>query len=114
MSIVNSKVNGRDLIKNSELVIGFGGTTLIESVLLGSKILIFEDAFYSDSVLVKKVGDIRMIYRYIYEMIELSVSDEKKTKDIHKMLNFFNQRGFELDKDFEKNIAKNIMRLLWN
>ena len=54
MSIVNSKVNGRDLIKNSELVIGFGGTTLIESVLLGSKILIFEDAFYSDSVLVKK------------------------------------------------------------
>ena len=53
-----------------------------------------------------------MIYRYIYEMIGLSVSDEKKTKDIHKMLNFFNQRGFELDKDFEKNIAKNIMRLL--
>jgi hypothetical protein len=28
------------------------------------------------------------------------------------MLNFFNQRGFELDKDFEKNIAINLLSII--
>jgi len=112
VSIVNSKVNGKDLIRNSELVIGFGGTTLIESILLGSKILIFEDAFYSDSILVRKVGDIRELYKHIFDMLMYRPSDKEKTEDLHKMLNFFNQRGFELDKDFEKNIAINLLSII--
>jgi len=112
VSIVNSKVNGKDLIRNSELVIGFGGTTLIESILLGSKILIFEDAFYSDSILVRKIGDIRKFYKYIYDMLMYRPSEKEKKEDLHKMLNFFNQRGFELDKDFEKNIAINLLSII--
>ena len=30
------------------------------------KTLIFEDAFYSDSILVRKVGDIRKLYKHIF------------------------------------------------
>ena len=112
VSIVNSKVNGKDLIRNSEIVIGFGGTTLIESILLGSKILIFEDAFYSDSILVRKVGDIRKLYKHIFDMLMYMPPDKEKTEDLHKMLNFFNQRGFELNKDFEKNIAVNLLSII--
>jgi hypothetical protein len=112
VSIVNSKVNGKDLIRNSELIIGFGGTTLIESILLGKKILIFEDAFYSDSILVKKVESVRKLYKHIFDMLMYRPSDKEKTEDLHKMLNFFNQRGFELDKDFEKNIAVNLLSII--
>jgi len=112
VSIANPKVNGKDLIMDSQLIIGYGGTTLIESILLKRKILIFDDAFYSDSILVRKVGDIRDLHRQIVDILRFKPSEKIKTNDLHKMLNFFNQRGFELDKDFEKNIAKNLMLIL--
>ncbi len=110
--LVDKKVSGKKIIEASEMVIGFGGTTLIEAVSMGVKILIFEDSFYSDGVLIRKIKDMKSIKNEILDFLETKISSYEKDIEFCTMLNYFNQRGFKLNSRFEENIAKNLLKLL--
>ena len=108
--LVDTKYNGKYLIQNSECIIGYGNTTLQESVMLGKKFFLLEDTFYSDSKLIRRLQDIKNMKNEILTLINKNFTEEEKKFEIQKMLNFFYQRGFPRYEDFEKNISKNLMR----
>ena len=54
VKLLGDEYSGKDLILKSEIVIGYGGTSLFECVTNGKKIiLISKDYMYSDSILVR-------------------------------------------------------------
>jgi len=112
VTLVNPSTPSKELIKESELIIGFGGTTLIEAIFHGKKILIFDESFYSDSGLVRKLQNFKNLHREILDLINLSINNTEIEADIHKMLNFFHQRGFPRFENPERNMAENFLRLI--
>jgi len=109
--LMNTNYNAKDIMKRSEVTIGFGGTTLLESIYLGKKIFIFEDTFYSDSRLVRKLKDFRNLNKELLDFIDMDLSETDKEYELEKMLNYFYQRGFPRYIDFEKNMAINLMKI---
>jgi len=111
VKLISTGENARELMKNCELTIGFGGTTLLESIYLGKKILIFEDSFYSNSKLVRKLKDFRNLNNEILDFINLQLSAKEKELELENMLNYYYQRGFPRYENFEKNMAINLMKI---
>jgi hypothetical protein len=109
--LVNPKSNAKNLMTLSTLIIGFGGTTLLEAISLGKKILIFEDSFYSQGKLVHRLKEYRNLHDEILDFLNLDISDDSKKKELEDMLNYFYQRGFPRYTDFEKNMAVNLMKI---
>ena len=112
VELMNNNASGKELIKRSDLIISFGGTTLFESILEGKKILmLLPDYTYSDSKLIFKVKDQNNLYPNIVEALGFTISEEEIQEEKEKMLNFFYQRGFPRFVDFEKNIADNLIKI---
>lgn len=109
---INNNISGKEIIKISDLIISFGGTTLFESLLNGKKILILlKDYYYSESKLIFKVSNKNDIYSDIINALNSNFSQEEIEIEKEKMLNFFYQRGFPRFQDFEKNIADNLVKI---
>ena len=109
--LVNPKKSAKNLMTLSTLIIGFGGTTLLEAISLGKKILIFEDSFYSQGKLVHRLKEYRNLHDEILDFSNLEISDDRKKKELEDMLNYFHQRGFPRYTNFEKNMAVNLMKI---
>jgi len=104
--------NAKNLMKLSTLIIGFGGTTLLEAIYLGKRILIFEDSFYSKGKLVWRLKNYRNLHNEILDFLKLEITDSEKESELEIMLNYFYQRGFPRYTDSEKNMALNLMRII--
>ena len=111
VELVHPGINSKKIIKESSLIIGYGGTTLLEAIYLGRKILIFQDSFYSDSKLVRKVLKVRSLNSEILDFLGLNISKNDAELELEKMLNFFYQRGFPRYDNFEKNMAENLAKV---
>ena len=112
IEFVNNTISGREIIKVSDLIIGFGGTTLFESVLEGKKVLmLLPDYYYSDCKYIFKVEDKNNLYFDIIRALKFTISKDEIQEEKEKMLNFFYQRGFPRFVDFEKNMADNLMKI---
>jgi len=112
VDFVDIYTKGTDLIDISDLMITFGGTTLFESILRGKKVLmLLEDYTYINSRMIFNVSGRTDIRKFIRKALDANFSDEEKLFEKEKMLNFFYQRGFPRFEDFEKNIAKNIIKV---
>jgi len=110
--LINNNVSGKEVIKNADLIISFGGTTLFEAVLEGKKVLmLLPEYYYSDSKLIFKLQNKNDLYLDIVEALSFTLSEDEIQKEKEKMLNFFYQRGFPRFVDFEKNIADNLMKV---
>lgn len=105
-------MKGTELLDICEFSIGYGGTTLFESILKGKKLMLLCDFIYSDSKLIKRIESVHDIFNAIKDLLSMSIAAEEKIEEKEKMLNFFYQRGFPRFVDFEKNIAQNLEKLL--
>jgi len=111
--LISSDFTGKELIKRAELTIGFGGTTLFESIVFGKKyFLLTYDYIYTESTLIRSLKNISNIFNEIQSFLDYNVSDAKKKEEEDKMLQFFYKRGFPLYEDFEQNIAIGLERIL--
>ncbi len=111
--LLNSSISGKDLIQKSELIIGFGGTTLFEAVAFGKKyFLLTNDYIYTDSKLIKSLNNMVNIFYEIEDFLNFEISNEEKEEENNKMINFFYQRGFPLYDKFEKHISIGLEKIL--
>ena len=115
VKLLGDEYSGKDLVKSSQLVIGYGGTTLFECITNGKKIvLLSKDYMYSDSKLIKISNGFDYLHNEIVDFLELHISDEEIEDDIQKMLKFFYVRRFSLYKNFHLDIVKSLDYLLRN
>lgn len=113
VKLLGDEYSGKDLVKNSQLVIGYGGTTLFECVTNAKKIMLLsKDYMYTDSKLIKISKDFDSLHNEIVDFLELKISNKEIEDDIQRMLNFFYIRKFPLYENFESNIANNLELIL--
>ncbi len=111
--LLTSSFSGKDLIKKSELIIGFGGTTLFEAVAFGKKyFLLTKDYIYTDSKLIRSLENILTMFNEIKYFLDFEILDIEKNQEQDKMVKFFYQRGFPLYDEFEKSIAIGLEKIL--
>ena len=111
--LIKSEFSGKKLIKESELIIGFGGTTLFEAVSFEKKyLLLTEDYIYTDSLFIRSLNNISTMSDEIKYFLDFEISDKEKKVEAENMVKFFYERGFPLYEDIEKDIAVGLKRIL--
>lgn len=111
IELVNMDYAGIELLKMSEMVIGYGGTTLFESILQGKKVLLLGDFYYEKSLLIRKINSTVTLFDEIQNFLKVEYSQEELNEDLYNMLNYFYQRSFSFLNNFEKNIANNLIKI---
>ena len=115
VELVDISIKGTYMIDISDLMITFGGTTLFESILNGKKVLILlKDYMYTQSDMIFKAFGKTDIKKEIKNALNTNFSEEEIEIEKEKMLNYFYRRGFPRFKDFEKNIAKNLIKVYYS
>lgn len=107
VKLVKDDYSGKDLVKESQVVVGYGGTTLFECISNKKKILLLsKDYMYTNSSLVKISKSFDFLHEELVDFLEQKISDTQIDEEIQKMLEFFYIRKFPLYEEFERNIAK--------
>ena len=114
VEFASNACTSKDLIRNCEFVVGYGGTTIYESILEGKKYLLLMNSYmYDDSELIFKIKNTTCnFFESITKVIDFNEDKVDKEKEKERILNYFYQRGFHLYKNYYKNVAKNLQKTL--
>ncbi|MCV6607654.1 MAG: hypothetical protein OIF32_05535 [Campylobacterales bacterium] len=109
--LLDVNVSGKEIIQKADFTIGYGGTILFESIVLGKKyFLLADDYIYTDSQLLHILRNIRDLHLEIKEFILKKVDNSDNER--LRMQKYFYQRGFERFNEQEASIAKLLSGLL--
>ena len=106
VKIVNMQVNGKELIKMSDVIVGYGGTTLVETIILGKKMILFSKEYsYINIPLIETVENPKDVYFKIRKLLDVKLTDKELNNEIERMLMFFYQKAYSLHEGFYKKTA---------
>jgi len=93
VTLIQPTILGRELIKNSSLVISIAGTSSLEAVFYGKPSIIFGKVIYSMLPSVFQVNDLDELSRTIDSALKISV----KLSDLDKFLELYEKNTIDFD-----------------
>lgn len=110
--LLSDDLAGKEVIPKAALTVGYGGTSLFESVLLGKKYFMLCDFSYMEGSLIRRLRSLESIHREIGEHLALEPEPETLEKEKREMLNYFYRRAIPKPEDGLRGTARQLARAL--
>jgi capsule polysaccharide export protein KpsC/LpsZ len=120
VKIINPKIAGAELAKNSQIVFTISGTAAWEAILLGRPIITFGDVFYNELSFVERCHS----YEDLAELVQKQLSPRYDERELLHFLNALLEdsvyapiadlwtKNFRMDEIIENEGLKNFARLV--